>query len=349
LIVFHKDTENNHVHVVSARVGRDGRKISSAFEKIRGSHHLNAVLGLDEKQNAKLDIAKAMFYAFSTSAQFGMILESRGYVVRETGDRLTIIKFGVQQGEVNLAAITQRMQGYRPDAARLKQLKALFRKYAALQDTALVPKTVALPGAYAKISKGFTSDFTACLKEKLGLELVYHASGDKPPYGYTVIDHATKMVVKGSEVMQLKALLSIQPGKEHFDEQAYDSRLAAEKVKQLDESGRHYYAAILKAALYNYPDLMQGLQHQGLTIIHHGANFTLADTSTQTFMAIEELLDEKDYHYLVESYAQWNELGDEIQRQLSQVPGVFISSDIDDEAIHGRKRKGRKRGGGLQR
>src|ERR1700733_13158856 len=35
LIIYHKDTGNNHVHVVSVRVDRNGKKISSGFENIR--------------------------------------------------------------------------------------------------------------------------------------------------------------------------------------------------------------------------------------------------------------------------------------------------------------------------
>lgn len=69
LIVFHKDTGNNHVHVVTTRVGRDGKKISSAYEHLRAQRNMTRVLGYDF----------ALRYQFSTRAQFFMILESRGF------------------------------------------------------------------------------------------------------------------------------------------------------------------------------------------------------------------------------------------------------------------------------
>jgi len=137
LIIFHSDTANNHVHIVTTRIDRQGKKISSAFEKVRGSKHLNNILGLDEKQSAKQDIAKALTYSYSTKAQFMMILESQGYVLRETDGKLDVMKFGVQQGELSLATIEQHLRK-QDHSARIKQLKAIFHKYAAQYDTALV-------------------------------------------------------------------------------------------------------------------------------------------------------------------------------------------------------------------
>lgn len=344
LIIFHSDTANNHVHIVTTRIDRQGKKISSAFEKVRGSKHLNNILGLDEKHSAKQDIAKALTYSYSTKAQFMMILESQGYVLRETDGKLDVMKFGVQQGEVSLAAIEQHMRK-QDHSARIKQLKAVFHKYAAQYDTALVPNKIALPGAYAKITKGFTSEFSDYLKRTLGLELIYHASGDKPPYGYTIIDHATKMVVKGGEVLSLKELLDIPIGKQYFDERAADADLNAQKLLDLDEKNRLYYSAILKAALYNYPDLVQGLQHQGLTIFHQGDDYTLNDPGARVFMDIGDLLDDVEYRYLVDCYTQWAENDNGFQQQPVYVPGIHIAPDIDDEAIHGRnrRRKGKPR------
>lgn len=338
LLIFHSDTENNHVHIVTTRIDREGKKISSAWEKIRGSKHLNAVLGLDEKHSAKKDIEKALAYSFSTQAQFRMILESQGYVMREQNGQLHVMKFGVQQGEVSIPAIEHRMVK-QDNRAKIKQLKAIFHKYAAQYDTTLLPNAIALPGAYAKITKGFTSEFTARLKEKLGLELIYHTSGDKPPYGYSIIDHATKMVIKGGEVMALKDLLEIPVGKMEFDEKAYMEKLNAEKLQQLDENNREYYGAMLKAALCNYPDLIQGLQQLGLIIMHQGDSYTLGDPGARIFIDIGDLLNEGEYRHLVECYDQWVEKGTEDSRQPAYVPGINIAADIDDEAIHGRNRR----------
>jgi hypothetical protein len=69
-------------------------------------------------------------------------------------------------------------------AKRIQQLKAILTKY---KDT----------------KEGI--DY---IKEKMGIELVFHKSPDHDkPFGYTIIDHAEKRVLKGSEVIKLKTLL----------------------------------------------------------------------------------------------------------------------------------------------
>jgi len=53
LIVYHNDTDNNHVHMVSTRIDRTGKTISSSFENNRAIQNLNKILGLDEKQSVE--------------------------------------------------------------------------------------------------------------------------------------------------------------------------------------------------------------------------------------------------------------------------------------------------------
>lgn len=199
LIIFHKDTNNNHVHMVSVRVDHEGKKISDKFEKIRAVQQLNLVLGIDEKQNAVTNITAALTYQFTIKAQFMMILEGQGYVLKEVDGEFKVIKFGRELGEIQVNLAEEKINNYRQNEKRTVQLKALFYKYAATYSTALT-----------KSRNGFTSDFAVVLKEKFGIDLRFHSSGDKPAYGYSVIDHSGKQVLKGSEVIPLMELLAIQ-------------------------------------------------------------------------------------------------------------------------------------------
>jgi hypothetical protein len=99
---------------------------------------------------------------------------------------------------------------------------------------------------------------------------------------------------------------------------------------------------LLKAALHNYPGLIQGLQHQGLVIYRNGENFYLHDPGAGISIGLEDLLNEKDYQLVVESFSQSRETSEELYRQ-HHLRGFNLASDIDDEAIHGRNRKRKKK------
>ena len=330
LIIFHKDTWNNHVHVVSTRVDKQGKKIRDSYEQIRGQAQMNIVLGLDEKHDAKSDIANALAYQFATKAQFMMILESRGYTLKEQSGQFLVIKFGKRQGEVNISAIEERLAAYAPDDNRKVQLKALFHKYTALYSTELI-----------KARSGYGSAFSAALKERFGIDLLFHASGDKPPYGFTIIDNPGKQVFKGGEIMPLKELLALQAVSH---EQELGTGIAP-NVQNENVPGEKapYYSALLKAALHNYPDLIQGLQHQGLVIYRNGESFYLHDPGANVSIGLEDLLDEKDYNLIVENFSQSQEISEELYRQHHHLRGFNLASDIDDEAIHGRNRRRKKK------
>jgi len=330
LLIFHKDTDNNHVHIVSTRVDKQGKKIRDSYEQIRGQAQMNIIMGLDEKQIAQAAIAKALTYQFATKAQFMMILESQGYSLKEQEGKLAVFKFGRSQGAIDLPAIAEKLGKYAPDDQRRVQLKALFHKYAAVFDTAVQKKH----GVYS-------SAFAAHLKQKFGVTLLFHASGDKPPYGYTIIDHAGKQVFKGGEIMPLKDLLAMKAvSKEEDRGEFMNDRPAKNSVT--DEQTAHY-AAILKAALHNYPDLVQGLQHQGLVIYRNGESFNLHDPGTGISIGLDELLDEKDVALVAEHFSQSQEISEEVYKQHHHFPGINLASDIDDEAIHGRRRKKKSR------
>jgi len=155
LIVCHKDTDNVHVHMVTTRVDRNGKKIDSAFEKIRSVNALNKILGYDF----------ALRYRFSTEAQFYMILEACGFAGRDyIGSKLQ-----------------KKIETYALDKARAAELKALF------------------------IAEKDNPDFIKVLKDNK-VELIFHSSEGKKVYGYSVIDHASRQVFKGSEILSLKYL-----------------------------------------------------------------------------------------------------------------------------------------------
>ena len=158
LIIYHKDTENNHVHLVSARVNKEGKKINSAYEKLRAIGSLKEILGTE----------KAMTYTFSTRAQYFMVMESLGYPGKEVDEK----------------GIATKIAQYEKPYQRITALRELFANLK------------------------HRDDFKQYLTDTYQIDLMFHAAEGKQPYGYSIIDHDHKLVLKGSEVMPLKELLA---------------------------------------------------------------------------------------------------------------------------------------------
>jgi hypothetical protein len=343
LVVYHNDTGNNHVHLVSTRIGKDGKKISSGFENIRAIQNLHKVLGLDEKQRINLDVQKALSYQFKTRAQFKMILESAGYILKETGGNLQIIKSGILQDEIKLMLIDERIHQNQPDTDRIKQLKAIFYKHGAEHDTKLMPVNSG-PAGRDKINlNGYTSNFAAYMQDKHGIALIFHFKDDKPPYGYSIIDHAEKGVYKGSDILQMKILMAMQQDKSVVDQKMPSKLLPPVPETYELTANREYYRALLSAALNNYPDLKQGLHHQGLEVMRHGDELYLADPEADQYIPVSLLLDGACTLLMERYYGLRPEPEIAMININRPIAAIQIAEDIDDEAIHGRNRRRKKK------
>ncbi|WP_166333040.1 relaxase/mobilization nuclease domain-containing protein [Sphingobacterium chungjuense] len=208
LMVFHKDTANNHIHIVSTRVDRDGKKINDSFEKIRAYEVLNRIVGVDEKQEIDKNIEKALSYGFSTRAQFMMLLEAWGYSLKLSDGVYQISRYGKRQGTVSLEQVDAKISTFDKDIDRLAQLRAVFAKYRCQYDPAVVYVPAPLPGNRPSAPSDYTSAMAQMLSAKFGVQIIFHGKDGKPPYGYTVIDHSRKMVYKGKDLMPLAEFIA---------------------------------------------------------------------------------------------------------------------------------------------
>lgn len=197
LIYFHSDTNNNHVHIVSTRVRKDGKKVKDNMEAVRSQRIINQIMNVDLPLKAKSDMAKYMEFSFSTVQQYKLLLEQVGWKVGEKDGMLSLHKGGEVQATIPLEKIKKRSELYNPDQDRRKQLTALLCKY----------------------KDGLTyTELQTLMLEKFGVKLVFHTGkGHTNPYGYTVIDYKNKAVFKGSEIMDLKILLEEPDKKAKID------------------------------------------------------------------------------------------------------------------------------------
>ena len=94
-----------------------------------------------------------------------------------------------------MATIQQHCQTFEPDEKRRKQLRAILLKYRDMTAN--------------------KEELRSLMKQKFGVDLVFHGFKDKP-YGYTIIDHQNKTVLKGGEVLKLKELFQFQTKEERL-------------------------------------------------------------------------------------------------------------------------------------
>ena len=197
IMYFHKDTDNNHLHVVTSRVGPDGKKIDHCHERRRSQQAIAKILGIDPWKEAEKIVAKSLTYSFRSIGQFRSILESSGYGSYEEGEELKVTKGGEVRCKIPISKIEKSftLDDDEEREKRKGQLRMWLLRY----------KTICFK--HEELEK--------LMREKFGDDLVFHGKvvGGKEfnPYGYTIVDHSRKKVYKGSEVVKIKELLEFMP------------------------------------------------------------------------------------------------------------------------------------------
>lgn len=220
LVVFHKDTEHNHVHLVSTRVdGKTGRKINDSYEKLNSQRVMAQIMkeryGIDELD--KLD--QLLKYNIGSYQQLETLLKRNGYHIGENtndGKHFTISKNGNVQRRISKDQIVFHNDN---DGKRIKQIRAILSKYKEIYSNKVFRvddyrKMKAMHSGFcnrddAKPQVEYESELQKKLRDSFGIDIVFHHSEDKTPFGYTVIDHRTGSVFKGSQVMKMGELFAL--------------------------------------------------------------------------------------------------------------------------------------------
>lgn len=203
LIYGHRDTENNHVHIVSTRVDKQGEKIDDKYENIRSQQFLKQVLKIDYSLNYEELKNESLSYQFSTVAQFKLLLEKYNYKLKDKEDHVLVFKSGYRIDKISMEVLLEKIKTYANHSNLKKKHKAIFEKYADGKNI---------------------EQFKNIVHEKFGIDIIFHTAKKKKydplkerkkyrkqiPYGYTIIDHKNKIVFKGSEIYSLKNLLEAE-------------------------------------------------------------------------------------------------------------------------------------------
>ena len=195
LIYSHYDTDNTHLHIVTSRIGADGKKIDDYHERRRSQAVIDKILGTDRKDMVEQDFEQAKQYTFNSFAQFKAIMTSMGYETYQKDDTVYIKQGGSVKMKVPLADFNTLYKYGVTDRKRAKQLRAILKKYRDICAN--------------------KEELKSELKRKFGLDIVFFGRKDKP-FGYIVVDHSTKAVFHGARVLALEEVLDFSTPEKRF-------------------------------------------------------------------------------------------------------------------------------------
>lgn len=257
IVVFHNDTENNHVHIVSTRVDKQtGKKINDSYEKLKSQRALAKVMekiyGISNVEN----INKLLSYRISSLKQLELLLVRNGFRLaqnKEDETRLDILKNGVREKTI---FGNQIVFDNKKNENRTKQIKAILSKYKDLcsnkvfkvqdfrKQEAMLPEEKQNEELKPKIE--FESELQKKLKESFGIDILFHHKDGLRPFGYSLIDNRTGTVYKGSEIMKMNDLFE-------FTSEMMDKRLF-ERLKDFNISDKETKSVLLNYLKHKHPE-----------------------------------------------------------------------------------------------
>ncbi|WP_317207252.1 relaxase/mobilization nuclease domain-containing protein [Chryseobacterium turcicum] len=220
ILVFHKDTDNNHVHIVSSRVDKQsGKKINDSYERLKAQKALSSTMEKLYGLNISTDLDKLLNYRISSINQLETLLNRNGYKInRNTNveNFYNILKNGVVQRTLSGNQIVFDNQ---KNDKRAGQIKAILKKYKELYSNkvfkvednrrkeSMLPQERKAEGEnHSKAKIEFESELQKKLKDVFGIDIVFHQKEGLKPFGYTLIDHKTDRVYKGSDILKMNEL-----------------------------------------------------------------------------------------------------------------------------------------------
>ena len=259
-VVFHADTDNNHVHIVSTRVDKTtGKKVNDSFEKLKSQEALNRALEKIYNLKPNEELEKLLNYKVSTLSQLEVLLERSGFVLIENKNvenDFDILKNGVRQKTINGNNI--KFEKVKNDS-RKYQIKAILIKYKDLHSNKVFKvedarKSISIFGdekanSIQDLKKkiAFESELQNTMRKQFGIDIVFHHKDNHQPFGYTLIDHKSRKVYKGSEILAMNQLFE-------FTTETIDKKLF-EKLKDYNISNQEVKAVLLNCLNVKSPKL----------------------------------------------------------------------------------------------
>lgn len=348
-VVFHNDTNNNHVHIVSTRVDKTtGKKINDSYERLKAQRAV--AIALEKKYGINPDVAvnKLLTYQYQNLQQLKTLLETNGFKLIQNKNNEN--NFDILQNGVKVRTIKGNNIEYSQnnDQARKRQIKAFLSKYKDLASNKVfkIEDRRKFEGLYDKEIKSkpkieFSSAFQQRLKQTFGLDIVFHHKDGQTPFGYTLIDNKNGTMYKGSEIMKMNELFEFTD--EVIDKKTFEIlknyRIPDEQTKQAliayyNHQNRNdsikdfmFYERKHKIGLLAYREIKADVKNylktaQGdVEILKSGDELYAIHTRSHHIQELRSLIGDKDY----ETYINGGDTLARETRETSKEVGLTAS------------------------
>ena len=311
IVVFHNDTENNHIHIVSTRVDKTtGKKINDSYEKLKAQKTLINIKERIYGKNYLETISNLLSYKISSLKQLELLMERNGFkLIKNKNDEnaLDILKNGVWERTINGKQLV--FKNLKNDD-RAKQIKAILNKYKELHSNKvfkvedrrhlekMLPEEKQKEDWKPKIE--FESELQKKLREVFGIDVVFHHKDELHPFGYTLIDHKTETVYKGSNILKMNDLFEFTS--EKMDKKLFES---LKDYNLLDKASKKVLIGYLKRQNpENVPKdfmLFENKKRKSKEIYHSVKNDVKEYLRTQNKNDVQLIKSEEGTYYAVHS------------------------------------------------
>jgi len=366
LIIFHNDTDNNHVHIVTTRVDYNGKKVNDSYEKYKAVQYINELV--PSKKTEINNLKDLMSFNYSSIPQFSLLLEDRGYTITDKGNQLSVYEHTSGSTDLYKENIIQnaRTEYSDKELKSMRQISELIKKYQKIYDPNIIPIHMKLKAERKGKVIGYESDLTDFLNKKFGLKFKFHFKDDKQPYGYTIIDYRNKSIYKGSEILKLRQMIggeSIEKYRLKLDER----RMAAAKFniegadhvnlltrkfklpiyeidlesqRRLSKQELNYYKDLLSS--YSGTKDLKKLRDLNIEVMRENGKLYLLDHTAYNIIEAKKVLDNNSHDQL--------DLEEQISSRISidfstdiipalAAPFVFEQAEDEDALKKGKKKK----------
>ena len=313
LIYGHHDTDNNHIHVITSRIDSNGKKIDHNFEKRRSQDVINRIMGVDESQRVGEAVSKAFQYQFTTIPQFIAILETMGYECYTEDDDIILKRNDEGQEKVKVQLVESKISQEKQDKKRMVLLKAILKK--------------------CRDMSGNRQELQDVMKAKFGISLVFLGSKDSP-YGYLIVDHHTKAVFKGSDVLKIKELLQFQSSEERFRQiDAFIDQMLDDNInlttKELNQFLRRQFGTKLLNGYIQYGGSSYRLPEHILTTLRSNDRRDWLQSFCPTNETERHILCQIGKYYHPERISIQSTPGSNVSRTVSLLRCIFDTTSDD--------------------